>query len=215
MSTDVYTMDYFIAKKPFNNDIYCGDTGTVKKFDDKLFIGIIDVLGHGKKAHKAALICDDFLERNYRHDLVETMKGLHEHIRGIRGAVGALCLLELKTGVLRFVGVGDTNVITFGRNNTRFVSRSGVIGDLMPPLREDKIKIFEGDLLVLYTDGVKTYFDLEEHPEMLKDGAKAIATFVIERFGRETDDALCIVVKYSQMIADGQTQMIADICADL
>ncbi len=55
-------LDYFLAKRPifYNQDTECGDTGIIKEFDNKVFIGIVDVLGHGPEAHKLALICQDF-----------------------------------------------------------------------------------------------------------------------------------------------------------
>lgn len=47
-------LDYFLAKRPYfyNKDIECGDTGIIKEFDNKVFIAIVDVLGHGQEAHK-------------------------------------------------------------------------------------------------------------------------------------------------------------------
>jgi len=75
--------DYFIAVRPLpgNKAGESGDTAIVKEFDDKLFIGIVDAAGHGKNTHKVAVICNDYLEKNYRRDLVEIMNGLNEHIK--------------------------------------------------------------------------------------------------------------------------------------
>ena len=190
-------MDYFLIKRPLNNDVFCGDTGIIKEFDNKVFIGIIDALGHGERAHKIAVICEDFIEKNYRRDLVETMKDLDACIRGTRGAVGALCQLELKTGVLQYVGVGDTTARIFGPSHATLISKPGIIGYTMPSLSEDTKKISDGDVLVLYTDGVQSYFELKDYSGLLNHGAKEIATRIIEHYGKETDDALCIALKYN------------------
>ena len=193
-------LDYFIAVRPFpgNKAAECGDIVVIKEFDDKLFIGIVDVAGHGKNAHKVAVICKDYLEENYRRDLVETMNGLHEHIKGSRGAVAGLGRLDLKSGELKYVGVGNIVLRKFGETSLKLIPRLGMIGYVIPTPREEVMKLHDGDVLVLYTDGVKEHFELEDYPELLNDNAKTIATLLIRQFGKEEDDATCIALRYKQ-----------------
>jgi negative regulator of sigma-B (phosphoserine phosphatase) len=191
-------LDYFLAKRPLINENACGDTGIIKEFDDKVFIGIIDVLGHGEEAHELAMICMDFMEKNYRQDLIETMEGLHEHIKGSRGAVAGFCLLDLKTGELEYVGLGNITARKFGSNKINIVPRPGIVGYTMPTLRKEKMKLHDGDILVLHTDGVRENFDLEDYPKLLGDNAEIIATHIINQFGRQEDDAACIALRYQR-----------------
>lgn len=190
-------LDYFLAKRPLNNDVFCGDTGIIREFDSKIFIAAIDVLGHGENANKVALICNDFLEKNYRQDLVKTMDGFHKHIQGTRGVVAGLCLLDLKTGELEYVGIGNITIRKFGSSNVRIIPRSGIVGYIMSTPRKEIVKLYDGDVLVLYTDGVKEHFGLEDYPELLIDDARTIATHIIKQFGKETDDALCIALRFT------------------
>jgi len=189
--------DYFLAKRPFcyQKDTECGDTGLIKEFDDKLFIAIVDVLGHGKEAHELASLCQDFLEKNYHKDLIEIMKALHECIKGSRGAVAGLCLLDINSGILKYVGVGNITARKFGLNNIRLIPSDGIIGYAIKTTKEEVMKLSEGDVFVLYTDGVKEHFELEDYSELLRDDAKTIATHIIQQFGKEEDDATCIVVR--------------------
>ena len=191
-------LDYFLAIRPLLNDMACGDTGIIKEFDNKVFIGIIDVLGYGEDAHEVAMFCVDFLEKNYRQNLMEMMGGLHQQIKGSQGAVAGLCLLDLKTGELTFIGVGNITARKFGSSNIRIVPRSGIIGYVMPSLREEKMILHDGDVLVLHTDGVKEHFDLEDYPELLIDDAEMIANHIINQFGRAEDDAACIALRYQR-----------------
>lgn len=193
-------LDYFLLKRPLKNGQFCGDAGIIKEFDDKVFIGIIDVLGHGKRAHKIAMICEAFLKKNYNQDLFKTMKGLDTRIRGTQGAVGALCLLELKTGVLKYAGVGDTTGMIFGPNRTTLISKMGIIGYTMPSLREDIKEMNDDDTLILHTDGVKSFFELQDHLNLQNESAEEIASRLMEHYGRENDDALCIVLKYNRRL---------------
>ena len=103
-------VDYFLIKRPLNNDIFCGDTGIIKAFDNKIFIGIADVLGHGEEAHEVAVMCEDFLRTNYNLGLVATLTGLHENIKGSRGAVVGLSLLDLDSGELQCAAMGNVTI---------------------------------------------------------------------------------------------------------
>ena len=195
-------MDYFLAKRPLNNDIFCGDTGVIKEYDGKVFIGIIDGLGHGQEAHKMAVSCEDFLEKNYRQGLVKTMMTLHDHIKGSRGAVVGLCLLDHVIGELQCVSVGNITIRIFGSSNTKIIPRDGIVGYTMPSPKEAKMSLDDGDVLVLHTDGIKEHFDLEDYPALLAHDARNLATHIMEQFGKGHDDALCIVLKYTQMSTD-------------
>jgi hypothetical protein len=83
-------LDYFLAERPRDKEIVSGDAGVIKEFDSKLFIGIIDALGHGQDAYKIALICQAFLEKKWRQDLVKLMKTLTSN-SGVRGVRSLAC----------------------------------------------------------------------------------------------------------------------------
>ncbi|MHC1604498.1 MAG: SpoIIE family protein phosphatase [Candidatus Methanofastidiosia archaeon] len=182
--------------KPLIRHCECGDTGIVKEFDNKIFIGIVDILGHGRDAYKLAIVCKDFIERNYEKDLIEIVKELHDHLLGSRGAVMGLCNVNLKSGNVEYVGVGDTTIRKFGSEYTRLVSVPGVVGYLLSSLTKRTMKLSAGDVLVLYTDGVKEHFEIEDYPRLLNDDAKTIAKNIIRKFGKKNDDASCIVLRY-------------------
>lgn len=180
----------------YHRDTECGDTGLIKEFDGKVFVAIVDVLGHGSEAHELAVVCRDFLEKNYRQDLKEILKALHEFLRGSRGVVAGLCLLETDSGVLKYIGVGDITVRKFGANPAKLISQDGIVGYVMKTLHEGTMKLEDGDILVLYTDGVKEHFDAEEYPQLFSDNARAIASNIIRKFGKEEDDATCIALRW-------------------
>ncbi|MEW6096862.1 MAG: stage II sporulation protein E (SpoIIE) [bacterium] len=144
-------LDCFLAKRPFchQKDTECGDTGIIKEFDNKVFIAIVDVLGHGKEAYEFALVCQDFLEKNYYKGLIEIMKTLHESIKGLRGVVAGLCLLDINSGVLKYVGIGNITARKFGLNPIRLIPQDGIIGYAIKTPKEEAIKLSEGDVFIL------------------------------------------------------------------
>jgi len=189
--------DYFLAEKPLIDGGKSGDAGIIKEFDNsKVFMAIIDALGHGKDANRVAVICKDFLEKNYGCNLLEIIYSLHENIKGSRGVVAGLCVLDLIKKELRYIGMGDITLRKYGSGNISLISRPGIIGYQISTPREEIMKILAKDVLVLYTDGVRSHFELKDYPELLKQNAKFIATYIINNFGRKNDDAACLVFKF-------------------
>lgn len=191
-------LDCFLAVRPSlgHEPVECGDIGIVKEFDNKLFFGMVDVLGHGREAHELAVVIRDFLEKNCQGDLVVTMQGLHECLKLSRGAVAGLGVLDLGSGELRYVGVGNITARKFGSSSLRLVPRQGIVGFAMRTLREETVRLDDGDVLVVHTDGVQECFDLSNYPQMVKDNPETICRQIIERFGKEEDDAACIALRY-------------------
>jgi serine phosphatase RsbU (regulator of sigma subunit) len=190
-------VDYYLVKRALTlRETDCGDTGVIKEFDGQCFLALVDVLGHGSEAHAVALIAKKYLEQNYRQELIDVMDGLHACLKGTRGAVAALCHLDTGTGKLIYVGIGNITVRVLGPRNSRFVSRDGVVGYMMSTLKEQILKLFAGDVLVMYSDGIKEHFELSESPGILTGTAKSIAVELLNEFGKKNDDASCIALKY-------------------
>ncbi len=183
---------------PGNREDECGDTTVIIRQDNHLFLGMIDALGHGRKAHELAITCKVFLQKNFNDNLVELFESLDDHIKGSIGVVAALSHLDLETGELNYAGIGDITTRIFGENEKRFVSRSGVIGYMPPKAKVSTFTLCDNDILMLYSDGVRAHFVLKDYPELMKDDAKTVASNIIDKFGKQQDDAGCIVLRYKK-----------------
>ena len=190
-------VDCYLIKRALTlRESDCGDTGVIKEFDGQCFIALVDVLGHGSEAHDVALIAQKYLEQNYCEELVDVMQGLHACLKGTRGAVAALCRLNTETGELIYVGIGNITVRVLGHRKARFVLGDGIVGYMMTTPREQTLKLFAGDVLVMYSDGIKEHFELSEYPGILTGNAKSIAVGLLNQFGKKNDDVSCIALKY-------------------
>lgn len=174
----------------------CGDIAVIKEYDNQCFIALIDVLGHGVEARKIALLAKSYLELSYEEELTKLMNGLHEHLKGTRGAVAAICHFDICTGKLEYVGVGNITVRIFGVKARRFIPQDGVIGYIIAKPMKNITKLHNGDILIMYSDGIKEHFDEFECNGLLKEGAEQIADGIMRKFGKENDDASCVVLKY-------------------
>lgn len=174
----------------------CGDIAVMKQYDNQCFIALIDVLGHGSAARKIALSAKSYLEYNYKGMLTELMNGLHEHLKGTRGAVAAMCHLDILTGELTYVGMGNITVRIFGVKPTRLTPKDGIVGYRMTTPKMIKIKLHPEDIILMYSDGIKEHFDIVECAGLLKEDSQDIASGILKKFGKKNDDASCVVLKY-------------------
>jgi hypothetical protein len=189
-------VDYYLAKMPFLSAGECGDTGIIKEFDNKIFSAVVDVLGHNLKAHQLTLVIEKFLEENFRSDLIDIMRGLHEHIKGSVGAVAILCRLDIESGQLEYTGIGDLTIRILGVDNKRLLIGEGVIGYIMRTPRRKMIIMNHNDILLVHSDGIKTHFSGGDYPGFPRLTAKEIALSIVRKFNKGMDDATCLVLRY-------------------
>ena len=175
----------------------CGDTGVLQVAPDRCFAALIDVLGHGRAASEVAKVAEQHLRCAMSGaDLTEVMNGLHEHLKGTRGAVVSLCRIDIATGLLRFVGVGNITARITGSKPQRLLSRDGVVGYQTSKPREESATLVWGDIVVMHSDGISENADWLEHPDLLVGTAEEIANGVLRHFSKQNDDASCLVIRY-------------------
>lgn len=173
----------------------CGDTGLIIRFDNQVFLALVDVLGKGKEACQVALLAKEYLEQNCPSEPADILKGLHGCLKGGRGAVAAVCCFDGATGLLRCAGIGNITVRIFGARRCRFVWRDGIIGYIMPAPREQTAVLTGGDVLIMHSDGVKEHVEEYQIRSLLSGNAEFIATEMIHKFGKSEDDASCIALR--------------------
>ena len=53
-----------------------------------------------------------------------------------------------------------------------------------------------GDLIILHTDGVSSRFSAADYPSASHHSPEEVARNIIQRYGKNHDDAACIAVRY-------------------
>ncbi len=193
-----HRLEYAQVNRPHYYEHVSGDAAVVREQNHLLFAAIVDVLGHGPEAHEVAVESEKFLAAHWNDSLIELMDRLHEHLAGSRGAGAGLCLVDRRSGLLRYTGIGNTVIRRFGCSELRLLSRAGIIGGSRRTPREEQMTLTPGDVVLLYTDGVKDRFELQDYPQLLHHTAESIARTVIQRFGKNHDDATCIALRYER-----------------
>ena len=191
-------LDWAIFGRPCAGERVSGDAAIVEERDGMLFLGIIDVLGHGAEAHALVERIEESLRRGWSRDVVGSLRRLHEVLKGTRGAAAGVAALEVASGELRYAGVGNTAIRKFGARPARLLSVEGIVGSHMRTPVEQTLHLGRSDVVVLQTDGLSNNFERAEYPQIVCHRARAIARTLVRRFGQVYDDATCIVVRYAR-----------------
>jgi negative regulator of sigma-B (phosphoserine phosphatase) len=188
-------LDYSSMVRPYPGQRVSGDAVVTRVLDQGLFVAIVDVLGHGPEAHELTHVIDAYLARYAAFDVSAVMQRLHQHLKGTRGAAVGLCAIDGATCRLDYAGIGNTSIRRFGHTETRLVSQEGVLGQNMRTPLHQTLQLEPGDTVVLYTDGVSDRFTAQDYPGVVRHSSEEVATNIVQRFGKDHDDAACIAVR--------------------
>ncbi len=182
--------------RPRYGETVGGDLALATAQPDGLLLAIVDVLGHGPQAHPLTLQLASALEAARCDDMGRLLRQLHERFQGSRGAAIGLCSITPGDGTVRYVGIGNTAMRRFGDGESRLVSQDGVLGQNMRTPLLQTMQLQAGDVVILHTDGISARFTEKDYPGLMSHPAQEVAEKIVQRFGKEHDDAACIVVRY-------------------
>lgn len=191
-------IDVASVARPCLGERVSGDAVVMEHRDEFLFLAIVDALGHGPQANAVANQAEGFLRNGWSCDVLDTMHRLHSELNGSIGAAAGLCLIDRVTREVRYAGVGNTVLRTFGSQATRLVSADGIIGSRFRTPVVQAAPLNESGVILLYTDGVSDRFDVEQYPQIIYHSASAIARKIVDSFGKPYDDATCMAVRYGR-----------------
>lgn len=188
-----------IAAAPQPGQEFSGDDFVLETIPTGLFIGVIDGLGHGIKAHQTTQVAVEVLRRGPHDDLLTLMRRSHTALTTTRGAVITLASLNVSAGRLDWLGVGNVTAVLIPggegqkRERRHLLLRGGIVGYRLPPLKLLSESIKPNDTLLFVTDGIRSGF-MDDIP--YEKDPQNIADYVLKHHSRGTDDALVLVVRY-------------------
>ena len=194
-----------------------GDATVVVEQPAGVFVGMIDVLGHGLLAGNVSRNIDTWLREPGRNlsDVDAVLAGLDDHLRGGLGAAAGLLWCDRATGHATYTAVGNTVARHFGpppgvggraggtataarRQDRRLIARDGTLGSVMPSPRHDTLCLGPDDTLLFYTDGLSDRFDFADVPGLALAAPATVVETLVDRFGKDHDDASAICLRYAR-----------------
>lgn len=167
---DVLPESFFIYKP---KDIIGGDFYLVEKKEDKLVIAVADCTGHGVPGAIISVVCGNSLKRairkaglfnaarileQTREYVIETFEGSDESIKD--GMDIALCVFDIKSGVLNYTGANISLHYTHNGILTEIKADKQPVGNhvIKLPFTNHLVQLQKNDMLYLFSDGLPDQF---------------------------------------------------------
>ncbi len=176
-----------------------GDAWTVSDFPGLCRISLIDGLGHGPCAASATAVALQALELLGPVHPAEAIRRCNQVLGGTRGVVMSVANIDLRDRSLSYAAVGNTEgLLRVGdeAKSTRLLSDRGIVGTSLPTIRSVVLPLEERWQLLLFTDGVRDKFNVNDELRAGAESSNWPAEF-LERWGRLHDDATVVLVSPS------------------
>jgi phosphoserine phosphatase RsbX len=191
-------IDVGIAHAALPGENESGDRCVVKVFGNRALVGVIDGLGHGEDAHRAAAAAAEVLEAFGHEPVSALMARCHERLRETRGAAITLVAFDCAAGSLEWTGAGNVTAVLLRRepagdpSRMQLLVRGGVAGGSLPSTTASTADVARGDIVAIATDGVRPGFI-----DGIKGGEplQPLAERLLEQYQTAQDDALLAVIR--------------------
>jgi anti-sigma regulatory factor (Ser/Thr protein kinase) len=172
-----------------------GDAYEIVKNSGYTLLAVIDVLGHGFRAHKSACHAQELIRTFHRLDLIELVHTIHRELSGKLGLVGSFVKVY-SDGNAEFCGVGNVYTKLYNdsqRNSTTLINTEGIIGENLRKVKTQDFVFTKGSLIVMFTDGISTRLDV---PEWMRDLALVDLNHqLMTEYGKQTDDKTLLLAR--------------------
>jgi hypothetical protein len=197
-------IEHGIATRPFPGQRVSGDRAVVVPGPKSVLAAAVDGLGHGEAAGLAAGIAIATLECHADEEPSALVKICHRQLQGTRGVAMSLAAINACEGSMTWLGIGNVDghllhVCVRPPTYESLLPRSGVVGYQLPPLHAYRLSVAAGDLLIFTTDGIAGNYTRclpVRDPILRYQPVQEIACRILGRFGKATDDALVLVIRY-------------------
>jgi anti-sigma regulatory factor (Ser/Thr protein kinase) len=172
-----------------------GDAFVVKHWGSELLIGLIDGLGHGAEAQKAALAAQQYVQSHNSQPLDRIFAGVGRACKATRGVVMALARFK-SSDLLSFASIGNIEArVWSGAERLPLLAKRGILGTLETRVHVHEFPWRPGWLLVLHSDGLRTHWQWDDFPGIDKDPAQIAASKLMRALAGENDDATVLAVR--------------------
>lgn len=110
----------------------------------------------------------------------------------------AVARIDEATGDLEIGLAGNIEGGIFGARSSRRFTGAGFVVGSKQPLRKpvtERGALGQRDVLVLFSDGVSRKLQLDADPSLLLEHPIVVAHHIMQSFGKDSDDALVVVVR--------------------
>jgi anti-sigma regulatory factor (Ser/Thr protein kinase) len=185
-----------VASRAYRQALENGDAFVSREWANGALVGVIDGLGHGQFAHRAAQAARQYIDLHYDLPLEALFRGVGRTCQATRGVVMALALFDYDRSVFTCASIGNIELRVHGSERPiRFIARRGVVGQQAPMALAEEHPWAAGMTLVMHSDGLRARWSWGDFPNLWAERASQAAQRLLVALGRDDDDATVLVVK--------------------
>lgn len=188
--------EFGVVTRPHPKMAVNGDAFILKRGGTRALVAVIDGLGHGQFAMRAARSAREYIERHHEQPLEPLVLGINRACRATRGVVLALARLDWTAETLQFASIGNIEARAHGvGERISLPLRRGVVGMRAPTPHVVEHRWLPSHILVLHSDGLSTRWSWSDFPGISDLSAAATARRLFRSLAKPDDDATVLVVK--------------------
>jgi serine phosphatase RsbU (regulator of sigma subunit) len=185
------------ATRPCAGEVENGDGFVVTHRDGVARLAVIDGLGHGPLAAEATAAARQVLEAAPEAEPLEALERCSDALKRTRGAAVSIALIDRSRSLLSFAGIGNVGArILLPDRERRLAAHRGIVGTAHRTVRTTEVALPDDWLFVMHSDGISGRFELAALAREYRGSTpQALASRLLEGWGRERDDATAMVAQ--------------------
>ncbi len=181
---------------PQKGEEVAGDGWLLEPSGDYRTVLVVDGLGHGPNAARAARAATEAFAAHPSATPAALMQICHGALAATRGAAGAAARVTASRKEGTFAGIGNIACRVESTDQRRqLVSHSGTLGHVMRRVQEFAFSFPAGALLILHSDGLASHWASTDYPGLATKHAGLIAGVLYRDHDRGRDDVTVVVLK--------------------
>jgi anti-sigma regulatory factor (Ser/Thr protein kinase) len=184
-----------VSQHSLHNDPACGDVWHLAFDGPRISALVIDGLGHGEEAERAARAGEKTFALSPFDSPLLLLEDIHQAMTGTRGGALAIAQFDGDRDALRFVGIGNIGACLIAPDKSRgLASHPGIVGGQYRKAQPFDYAQVNGQLLIMYSDGLQSRWNLHDYPGLVHRHPAVIAAILHRDFCRGRDDVTVLVI---------------------
>lgn len=191
----VHWLEFGAATRAYRRQPENGDAFFIRQWDGGALAGVIDGLGHGPLAQRAAQSARQYLEQHFDQSLEHLFRGVGRACSATRGVVMALARFDAARQTVAIASIGNIEARLIGGANRNIAVRRGIVGLNAPNPVVVEHPWTPECVLVMHSDGLRTHWEWEEFRDITSGAPGLIAQRLLITLGKIDDDATALVAR--------------------
>jgi len=162
--------------------------------NNRLFVCVVDGLGHGEDAQVARKKAIESVQQHYNESFDNIFGQAHRALAKTRGVAMTIARICFTNNTMESAGIGNVELKLYPTESF-FVPKAGVLGmGKCPKIKVAVSNWVSKSLMVLYSDGLTSKWTLQALEQAQDYSACFLSHLLVRSFERETDDSTALIV---------------------